>query len=59
MSYPVTAFRDTGAQQSMCTNVIEKAVNTGKYVTCRGFNTEGSYQAEEVELVCQIVMASA
>ena len=58
-AYPVTVFRDTGAQQSVCRNVTGESVSTGSYVLCREMNSIEYYDYVHVELACHIVTAAA
>ena len=59
VAYPVTVFRETDAQQSVCRNVTEESVSTGRYVLCRGMNSIEYYDHVYVELACPIVTAAA
>lgn len=58
-SYPVTVFRDTGAQQSICRNVTGKSINTGQYVQCRGIHSEEYHDLVSVTIRCPLVETTA
>ena len=45
VAYPLTVFRDTGAQQSVCRYVTGESVSTGRYVLCRRMNSVEYYDS--------------
>ena len=59
VAYPVTVFRETDAQQSVCRNVTGESVSTERHVLCRGMNSIEYYDYVHVELACPIVTAAA